>query len=182
MIRKKIPSINEIIKQKYSFINNYFIKKKVITYEYKAFESLFGNDYFGNFDIENHTIRHATAIAEDDTEVAYLSNKLYSSQIASLKQIVLENKMSNLHSSFFFNKIKYSKFAKKYYKLFINEKYNKGDILFNEEEKIKYLYFIQEGNAEMYTSKSMNEIQRLLQLLIEKKSKNKSKGDENDFI
>ena len=182
MIRKKIPSINEIIKQKYSFINNYFIKKKVITYEYKAFESLFGNDYFGNFDIENHTIRHATAIAEDDTEVAYLSNKLYSSQIASLKQIVLENKMSNLHSSFFFNKIKYSKFAKKYYKLFINEKYNKGDILFNEEEKIKYLYFIQEGNAEIYTSKSMNEIQRLLQLLIEKKSDNKGKRNENDFI
>ena len=184
-IRKKIPTIKETTKQKYSFINNYHTKKDVITYEYKTFETLIGNDFFGNIDIENHTMRNATAIAEEDTEVAYLSNKLYSSQIASLKLILLEKKISNLHSSYFFNKIKYSKFAKKYYKLFITEKYIKGDILFNEGEKIKYLYFIQEGNAEMFTSKSIFEIQKLLQLLSKKKSENKIKQNEdgeNDFV
>ena len=180
-IKRKIPPLSEVTIQKYSFINNYIIKKEVIIYEYKNVLVLNNNDYFGDNAIENHTIRNATVIAEEDIEAAYLPNKLYYTQIASLKTLVLEKKISKLHSNFFFNKINYSKFAKKYYKLFINEKYSKGDILFNEGERIKYLYFVQEGNVQLYTSKSMNEIEHLINILIEKKTENKKEEKDNYY-
>ena len=180
-IKKRIPVISDIALQKYSFITNYLIKKDAIIYEYNKILTLKGNDYFGDNDIENHTTRNTLAIAEQDTEVAYLPNKLYYTQIALLKSIILEKKISNLHSSYFFNKIKYNKFSKKYYKLFINERYVKGDILFNEGTQINYLYFIQEGNVQLYSSKSMNEIQQLINLLIEKKSENKDIQTDNYY-
>ena len=177
-IKKKIPHISEITLSKYSFINNIIIKKEIIIYEYKKISSLKSNDYFGHYDIENHLIRNETVIAEVDTEIAYLPNLLYYNQIASLKAIELENKMYNLHTNFFFNKIKYSKFSKKYFKLFIKENFTKDDILFNEDEEIKYLYFIKEGNMQLYTTKSMCEIEKLINLLIEKKCEKKEKGKE----
>ena len=182
LIKKRIPFISETTIQKYSFINNYVIKKEIIIYEYNQILSLKANDYFGDNDIENHTIRNTTAIAGQDLEVAYLPSKLYYIQIALLKSIALESKISTLHSSYFFNKIKYNKFSKKYYKLFINERYSKGDILFNEGTEIKYLYFIQEGNVQLYSSKSMNEIQQLINLLIEKKIENMDKPNDNYYL
>ena len=174
-IKKKIPNISEITLNKYSFIKNYIIKKEVITYEYRKISELKSNDYFGEYDIENNLIRNETIIAEERTEIAYLPNKLYYNQIAIVKAKELEHKMYYLHTKFFFNKIKYIKFSKKYYRLFIKQNYVKDDILFNEDEKIKYLYFIKKGNVQLYTSKSMNEIEKLINLLIEKKSENKEK-------
>ena len=184
LIKKRIPNIAEALINKYSFINNYLIKKEVLIYEFKTIKILKGNDYFGNDDIENRSTRNETIIAEEDSEIAYLPNKLYSTQIATIKAIELENKISNLHSSFFFIKIKYSKFSKKYYNYFIRENYNKGKILFNEDEKIQYLYFLKEGNVQLYTSKSMNEMQQLINLLLEKKaeSENKQIDNYNSFI
>ena len=183
IIKRKIPPISEVTMQKYAFINNYLIKKEVTIYEYKKIAELNFNDYFGDIAIENHTIRDSTVVAEVDIEAAYLPNKLYYSQIASLKALVLENKISTLHSCYFFTRINYSKFAKKYFKLFIYEKYGKGEILFNEGEEIKYLYFILEGNVELYTSKSMNEIENLINLLIKKKQENRpDKKDNNNYL
>jgi len=90
-------------------------------------------------------------------------------QIASEKAIVLGNKISALHNSYFFSKVKYNKFAKNYYNWFLNETYIKNDVLFYEGEDIKYIYFIQEGNVEITSSKSMNEIESLINELKEKK-------------
>jgi CRP-like cAMP-binding protein len=179
-IKRKIPPISEVTMQKYSFINNYQIQKEVAIFEYKKIAVLNFNDYFGDNAIEHHTIRDTTVVAEEDIEAAYLPNKLYYSQIASLKTVVLENKISILHSCYFFTRINYSKFAKKYYKLFINEKYSKGEVVFNEGEEIKYLYFIQEGNVELFTSKSMNEIETLINILIKKKSENRKESKDNN--
>jgi len=168
-IIKILPQISADTIEKYSFINDNFLKKEVIIYEYKKFLELRSNDYFGDSAIETNTPRNATIIAEEDTDMAYLTSKLYMAQIASEKAIVLGNKISALHSSYFFCKVKYHKFAKNYYNWFLNEVYIKNDVLFYEGEDIKYLYFIQEGNVELTSSKSMNEIESLISELKEKK-------------
>ena len=169
IIKRKLPPISEDTLQKYTFFDNYTIKKEVIIYEYKNISILKGNDYFGENDIENHTLRDSCAIAGSDIEVAYIPNKLYYNQIASLKAILLEKKINILFSNFFFKRINYNKFARVYFKLFKNEKYNKDDILFKEGEKINYLYFILEGSLQLYSTKSMNEIEELINILLEKK-------------
>ena len=169
MIIRKIPHIPHDVIEKYSFINDNLITKEVIVYKYKKFLTLETNDYFGDAAIETHTPRNATIIAEEDTDMAYLTNKLYNEQIASEKAILLEKKISSLHSNYFFNKIKYNKFSKKYYSLFLSERYIKRDVLFNEGENIKYIYFIEDGNVELCTSRSMNEIEYLINIFLEKK-------------
>ena len=168
-IKKRIPTITKSDIDKYSFINEHFFRREVIIYEYKKFLELNSNDYFGDSAIETNTPRNATIIAEEETEMAYLSNKLYMAQIASEKSILLEHKISSLHSSYFFSKVKYHKFAKNYYNWFVNEKFIKNDTLFYEGENIKYFFFIQEGSVELTTSKSINEIESLINILIDKK-------------
>ena len=168
-IIKKIPYVSPSTIEQYSFIFDNIAKKKVTIYEYKQFLSLKTNDYFGDSAIETNSPRNVTIIAEEDTDMAYLSNKLYSIQIASEKAILLQIRIKNLHQNFFFHRIQYYKFAKKYYTWFINEKYSKGDIIFNEGEHVKFLYFIQEGSVELSTSKSMNEIEELIKLINDKK-------------
>ena len=168
-IKKRIPTITKNDRDKYSFINEQFFRREVIIYEYNKFLELNSNDYFGDSAIETNTPRNATIIAEEETDMAYLSNKLYLAQIASEKSILLEKKISSLHSSYFFSKVKYHKFAKNYYNWFVYEKYIKNDTLFYEGENIKYLFFIQDGSVELTTSKSMNEIESLISILIDKK-------------
>ena len=168
-ILKKIPYISPDIIEQYSFIFDNITKKEVTIYEYKQFLSLKANDYFGDSSIETNTPRNSTIIAEEDTDIAYLSNKLYSIQIASEKALLLQIKIKNLHQNYFFHRIKYYKFSKKYFTWFINEKYSKGDIIFNEDEKVKFLYFIQEGSVELSTSKNMTKIEELINLINEKK-------------
>ena len=168
-IKKRIPTISKGDIDKYSFINEHFFRREVIIYEYKKFLELNSNDYFGESAIETNTPRNATIIAEEETDMAYLPNKLYMAQIASEKSILLEKKISSLHSSYFFSKVKYHKFAKNYYNWFVYEKYIKNDTIFYEGENIKYFYFIQEGSIELTTSKSMNEIESLINILIDKK-------------
>ena len=168
-ILKRIPSFSKSDLDKYAFINEHLFRKEVIIYEYKKFLELNSNDYFGDSAIETNTPRNATVVSEEETDMAYLTNKLYLAQIASEKSILLEKKINSLYSCYFFSKIKYHKFAKNYYNLFVYEKYIKNDTLFYEGENIKYLYFIQEGSVELTTSKSMNEIESLINLLIDKK-------------
>ena len=168
-IRNKIPQISPDIMELYSFILDNIEKKEVTIFEYKKFLSLKTNDYFGDSGIQTNSPRNATIIAEEDTDIAYLSNKLYFAQIATQKAIILSIKIKNLYQNFFFNKINYYKFAEKYFTWFISEKYYKGDRIFNEGENIKYLYFIQEGSVELSISKSMNEIESLINKFILKK-------------
>ena len=164
-IKKNLPEISQNIMVQYSFIMDNINKNEVTIFEYKSPRILKANDYFGDSAIETNSPRKATIIAEEDTDLAYLSNKLYYNQIASEKAILLQIKIKNMHQNFFFHRIQYYKFSKKYFTWFRKEKYNKGDILFKEDEIIKYLYFIQEGSVEITFNKSMNEIEELINIM-----------------
>ena len=169
VVKKKLPDISHILFDQYSFFNDYTNKKEVIIYEYKKVNTLKANDYFGDSSLETREPLKETIIAEEDCDMAVLSNKLYSEQIASEKSVLLDQKISDLHENHFFRQIKYGKFSKKYFKLFINEKYKKEDIIFNEGDEVKYVYFIQEGTVELSLTKSINEIEFLIDCLLDKK-------------
>jgi len=178
-IIRKIPPISNDILDKYHFIDDKIYGKDIIVYEYNKFLTLRTNNYFGDSAIETNTPRNATVIAEEETDIAYLPNKLYYAQIASEKALLLEKKISSLHSRYFFNKVKYNKFSKKYYYYFLTERFVKNDIIFYEREAIKYIYFIQEGSVELSTSRSINEMDSLINICLEKK---KNLNEEEDDL
>ena len=167
LVKKRLNYIPEQIFQKYYFLDDNIIRKEVKIYRNENCYNLKFNDYFGDDAINDiHTL---TAISDDITEIAALPIKLYNSEIANLKSIVLEKKIFNLYSSHFFKQMKYINFKKKFFKLFSYNKYYKDDILFTEGEKVQYVYFIQEGTVQLYTSKSINEIESLMTSLLKKK-------------
>ena len=178
-IIRKIPPISNDLLDKYHFIDDKIYGKDIIVYEYNKFLTLKTNNYFGDSAIETNTPRNATVIAEEETDIAYLPNKLYYAQIASEKALLLEKKITSLHSRYFFNKVKYNKFSKKYYYYFLTERFVKNDIIFYERETIKYIYFIQEGSVELSTSRSINEMDKLINICLEKKKNlNEEEDDE----
>ena len=186
LVKKKLLNVPQELIQKYSFLDDDLIKKNVTIYKNEVHQKLKINDYFGDDAVkEAHSL---TAISDDITEVAALPIQLYYSEIATLKLMALEKKITDLYTSHFFSNIKYYKFRDKYFKLFTNEKYYKGDILFKEGEQINYIYFIKEGSVQLYTSKSINDIENLLIILIKKKETiklstiNDSNNDNNDNL
>jgi CRP-like cAMP-binding protein len=72
--------------------------------------------------------------------------------------------------NFFFKRITTNSFEKKYFNFFISNNYLKGDVLFNENNKSGFAYFIENGIVELSTSKSVIEMQMLIKLLQTKRS------------
>ena len=139
LIKKFMNYISEQDFQKYYFLDDNIIRKETKIYKKEICNNLKFNDYFGDDAINDiHTL---TAIADDITEVAVLPIKLYNSEIANLKSIVLEKKIFDLYSSHYFNQMKFLNFKNKYFNLFSYEKYYNGDILFSEGEKVDYIYY-----------------------------------------
>ena len=161
-IKKKFPDIPKDKFREYRFINNNIIKREVKLYDYNKFMSFEEMEYFGENSIENNTSRNGTSICQGETEVIYLTNKLYINNILVKKAINLEKKTSFFSKNYLFNKIPPKKFEKKYFSLFIYETYHKGDILFKENDKLKYVYFIKEGNVKLLSSKSILELELLI--------------------
>ena len=181
-IMKKIPRISVNIIDQYSFIWDSLIRREITIYEYKIFLSLQTNDYFGDVAIESNSHRNATIIAAEDTYIAYLTNKLYSTKIATEKAAILQQKINNLHRSNFFIKININKFSKNYFCFFISKKYYKGDKLFNEGDNLKYLYFIEEGSVELTVNKTVNEITKIIYLIEKNKQIFKKKNFEDILV
>ena len=161
-ITKKIANFSKDKIYRYRFINNKIIKKHIKIFEYVKINTIEPLNYFGNESIENGTPREETAICAETTELIYIINKLYTNNILPKKALILERKTSFLNKNYLFNKISPKRFIKRYFNLFILETYNKGDILFEENNELEYIYFIKEGNVDLLTSKSILEMEMFI--------------------
>jgi hypothetical protein len=82
-----------------------------------------------------------------------------------------------LVENFFFKKMNYKFFEKKYFPHFIYEEYHRGSIILNENENNKYIYFLKDGDIELTINKSLLDIHNLVKTLIE----SAKLVDENEF-
>ena len=186
-LRKKFIYINSSILSHYSFINDQFIQKEIILYDYTKFLELETKEYFGDSAMDINTYRNATTTTEEDTHVGYITNSLYYKNVVVEKLLIIEKKIEFLHSNYYFCKIHQKKFEKKYFGFFIYEQFKKGEIIFSENEFPKYVYFIEEGTLELYSSKNILQIEivisnleKRIQEIINKKN-NYYFPDEDEF-
>ena len=176
-IKKFFPyKIKTELVEKYYFITNRSMPKDVIIYQDQIFMSLETDSYFGDSAMDGHTTRNATIIASENTEVAYLEMSLYHSHIQQEKIKLIHKTVRFFLENFFFHKINHYNFGKKYFSFFIANNYVKGDVLFTENQKADFVYFIEDGIVELSSSKNVIEMQMLLQIL-----QNKKKNIENIF-
>ena len=150
------------IVNKYKFIIDHNEQKEVKIYKYISFLNLDKNAYFGESVMGDDERRSSTIRVVEDSYLGFLSASSYKTNFFAEKKIVTQNKISFLHSKFFFNKINLKRFAKKYFNLFISDTFVNGNIIFNENDPIEYVYFIEEGIIELSSSKTILEIEIFL--------------------
>ena len=169
-IKRKLSNIKQDLVDKYKYIVDHNNKKQVRVYKYLSFLKLEKDNFFGESAMGEKEKRNASIKVIEDSYLGYLSASLYKTNFYAEKKLVLENKINFLHSKFFFNKITLKRFEKKYFNSFILESYKNGTIIYNENDPINYVYFIEEGTIELSSSKTMLQIEIFLQGLQKKVS------------
>ena len=162
-IKGYLPPISPDIVNKYKFIVDHNEQKEVKVYKYLSFLTLDKDVYFGESAMGNNEKRNATIKVVEDSYLGFLSASSYKNNFFSEKKLVLESQINFLYSKFFFNKINYKRFAKKYFNLFLSETFVNGNIIFNESDPVNYVYFIEEGIIELSSSKTILQIEIFLQ-------------------
>ena len=161
-ITKKIANFSKEKIKEYRFINNKIVRRNLKLYEYVPIKTIEPLNFFGDESIESNSPRTETAICVEPTELIYIMNKLYINNILPKKSMILEKKTAFLGKNYLFNKIVPKKFTKRYFNYFSLDTYNKGDILFEENAELEYVYFIKEGNVNLLTSKSILEMEMFI--------------------
>lgn len=160
-IDKKTKIITEKIKN--SAEKNAEDKKLVKLPDYEQISLLKEGEIFGDNIIEytNNKMRE-TAIALSDCDLVKI-NKLQFNDLMKISLARIKNKIFTLILSYkIFTNIPYATFDKKYYKHLKSFKLNNNQILFKEGDFCDKIYFISNGEYEIYIDKNIQEINDII--------------------
>ena len=157
LLLDKLENINDFLIEYYIFLVNSENYIETILYKYEEINQLKKNDFFGEFNFDTYIYR--TISVSENLELLCINNKIFKEYIKSENDKLIENRVLFLTLNFFFKKIFRNKFKKLYYHYFEYEKYKKDDIIFKENEKANYLYFIEKG--EIFISYNKNIIENI---------------------
>ena len=169
-IKRRLPDIPGAIIQKYHFFDDRIAKKEIVIYDYLKFLTLENKAHFGDSAMDSNTTRNGTVVAAEDTYVAYIDNNLYYKNVVVEKTAIIDRKIRFLNSNFIFGKINPKRFERNYFSWFICNNYKKGDIIFNEGDTPNNVYFIEQGDVELYSSKNIIEFQKVIDYLEKEKN------------
>ena len=167
-IEEKLPFVPPFLLNKYKFIVDKDTKKSVKLIKYTRVLILGNNEFFGESAMGENEKRNATIRVLEDSYIGYLSANLYKTNFFAEKKLSMQNKVHFLNTRFFLKYINLKRFSKKYFNLFVYEKYLHGYTLFRENEELNYVYFIEDGLVELSSTKTMLEIEIFLKGLEEK--------------
>lgn len=167
-IEEKLPFVPPFLLNKYKFIVDKDNKKSVKLIKYTRVLILGNNEFFGESAMGENEKRNATIRVLEDSYIGYLSANLYKTNFFAEKKLAMQNKVHFLNTRFFLKYINLKRFSKKYFNLFVYEKYLHGYTLFRENEELNYVYFIEDGLVELSSTKTMLEIEIFLKGLEEK--------------
>ena len=167
-IEEKLPFVPPFLLNKYKFIVDKDTKKSVKLIKYTRVLILGNNEFFGESAMGENETRNATIRVLEDSYIGYLSANLYKTNFFAEKKLAMQNKVHFLNTRFFLKYINLKRFSKKYFNLFVYEKYLHGYTLFRENEELNYVYFIENGLVELSSTKTMLEIEIFLKGLKEK--------------
>jgi CRP-like cAMP-binding protein len=149
----------------YRYVENEGERKSVVLFILNDFMTLETGQYFGDLALEASKERTATIITDQDTHLGYLESDIYREYILIRKKKFTLREILFLLENFFLSEIRKETFENKYFPCFIYEEFVKGDQLLKENESNKYVYFIKEGDVEIYTHKNILEIHNIIKTL-----------------
>ena len=153
---------------KFSFIEHTTTKNKVTMFEYEYFLSLSTGQNFGDMAFEElaNKNRNATIIGEDEvTYLGIISQNVYIDYVLNEKERIKSKEIQFLVENYFFKPVKTRTFIMRFFKEFIHEDVVRDTILFKEKDAIDHIYFIKEGEVELYVNKNLLDIQKFIHSL-----------------
>ena len=162
-VKKNSKILNHLKKLKIDFDVKDEDKKLVKIPNYEMVSKFEKGDTFGELDLENlNKKRKASIIALTNCDFAIINKKEYNELI---KESVnkTKNKFYNLIYKYkIFDSISTTSFDKKYYNHFKHLKLKKNSILFNSGDICNQVYFILNGEFELFVDKNIQEVNQII--------------------
>lgn len=153
-------------------------EKFVTKFELIDDKILKSNDYFGDYFKKKYI--DFVESAEDNLYLLMIKNNMINDIINNEKQKISENQSDFLVNNFFFRSIQKFNFEKYYINFFEIESYHSGQKICNENDSVKYLYFIKKGRVRLYYYKTILEIHSLINIIKEQIKQKKLEENENE--
>ena len=163
-IFEKIPKYNANIKKNFKpFIT---IKNKIPVKIFKYYNFLQRGVYgsLGDFALDKNMKQNSTIIAEEPTELCYLTKSEYTYLLKQENKKLKLKEAIFLKDNFIFKRIN-KKFESIYFDHFIYEECKDGHELFTQNEPVEYIYFLKEGTIELNIYMNTRELFNLINIL-----------------
>ena len=180
LIKSKIPFISDDDLKYYRFLEDKIDKKEILLFEYQSYFTLGPGTYFGESFLGDKKKRSGIAHVAENCSLGYVDRDFYDSTFYNERKTIINKKVYFLYNNFFFNKIAFKRFLNNYFAWFISSNYYNRNIIYNEGQQASFVYFIESGLIELSSSKTILEIQTLLNELKEKRKM--KKDDSNEII
>ena len=185
--------------ERYAFISDNNIKHKVNVFVYGNEPTMIckEGDYIGKSNMYNNSNSNSTsnikvysdkAIAIGETHLIAMNNYIYNEYIELENENMKMKELSFLYDNFFFKYIVKRKFEREYFPLFTKGIFKKHNILYKENEPLRYIYFIQEGSIVLTLNKSIIETHAMIRILqsymkvIKEGEHNNTNDNDNDAL
>ena len=154
-------------------------------YRYREYKTLHTFDYFGENETKVYSYR--VVANNDNVELLCFKNDIYNEFVTHMKSKFVGTQVDFLIDNFFFTSIYKVLFDRVYIKYFEYDKFIMNQAIIEENEPIKYLYFVKHGNVKLFSKRNIIQNHILIQIInriLEKKSfiihHGSSKDDKNN--
>ena len=177
-VYEQLNFINFDICQKYIYFI-YDSEEFITTFELVQDKIVKTNDFFGEY-FGNKYLDFAES-AENDVYLLMIKNNMINQILNNEKDKISTNQADFLINNFFFRSIKRFIFERYFLNYFELENYRPGQKICDENESVKYLYFIRKGRVRLTYKKSILEVHSLINIIKEQiKQKKFEEGDHNE--
>lgn len=144
-------------------LNSNQFDPKVKCYKYNLVTILETGANFGDIALQNSVQkRTATVILLEDCHFGTLSKSIYEMCLKNAKNKLRYKSINYFLNGPLFKSISSVVFEVKIFNYFLNEEFKKNSILFQKGEQMQKIYFIKEGEVELYTKTTLNEINDII--------------------
>ena len=161
LLNNKIKNNNSINNNN----NNIFTTKKLVTIiKYFHLNDLNEGETFGENVNENLKLNFTAICADDNTILASLSNKIYNKCLKEIQFKERKKEIEKILKTEFFQFYNLELFDKKVFPYFKLISLNQGQFLFNQNEIRKEIYFLKEGEIEIFTELNFHEMCEIIKI------------------
>ena len=164
--KKIFDSLNVIdveLMKRYNYLTKVKEEEMIVYYKCEFLNEIEENEYFGNS--EHKVYKNKVVALTDNLHIMCIKADLYNEYVRRLNSKVIGSQINFLLDNFYFHPLYKGFFEKYYFKYFELVEYKVKQIIVNENDPIRYVYFIKSGSVKLTSTRSIAENHLLIELI-----------------